>query len=281
MFSREPKSVAVVLAIAAALSAVVVNTAESQTHRTEDPVIRAMWEQGMEQSQTEPLAQHLIDFVGPRLTGTQGFYEAVEWLESTYGEWGVDVRRDQYGTWRGWRQGILHVDLVGPRVQSLEAELHAWSPGTDGPIEGEVVTVPEFGSADEASAWLPSVAGKFVLVSAPQVTCREPQALQRLAREETYERIQEDNLALQQSWGRRMGALGGGQAHRRLEDAGAIGVLASRWSGGWGCEQDLRRQHRVGCIHRPELRGQRTPSPPGRKRSGSHDPCGGRRRVPG
>ncbi len=207
----------------------------AQTHRSDDPVIHRMWEVGMEGSQTEELAQVLMDYVGPRLSGTQGFYDAVDWLLETYESWGVQARREQYGTWQGWRQGILHVDLVAPRVQSLEAELMAWSPGTDGPVEGEVVQVPELASSAAAEAWLATVTGKFVLVSPPEITCREPQALARLARDETVTRMQEENAAVARAWQARLARLGGGaQAHRRLEQAGAVGVLTSRWSGGWG-----------------------------------------------
>jgi len=212
-----------------------VSVMSAQGFRSDDPVLRAMWQEGMEQSQTETLAQILMDYIGPRLSGTPNFHAAVDWLEETYRDWGVDVRREQYGTWRGWRQGILHVDLIEPRVQTLEAHLLSWSPGTDGPVDGEVVAVPAFASIEEATAWLPSVAGKFVLVSPPEVTCREPQALKELAREETVERISAGRDSIRQSWRERMGVLGLLRVpHQRMEQAGALGVLTSRWSEGWG-----------------------------------------------
>ena len=43
--------------------------ASSQTFPSDDPVIRQMWVEGMEQSQTERLAQVLMDSIGPRLAG--------------------------------------------------------------------------------------------------------------------------------------------------------------------------------------------------------------------
>lgn len=212
-----------------------VSAVSAQGFRSDDPVLKAMWQEGMEQSQTESLAQILMDYIGPRLSGTPNFHAAVDWLEETYQDWGVDVRREQYGTWRGWRQGILHVDLIEPRVQTLEAHLLSWSPGTDGPVDGEVIAVPTFASEEEATAWLPSVAGKFVLVSAPEITCREPQALEELAREETVERMKAERQAIRQSWRERMGALGSRrEPYERMEQSGALGVLTSRWSEGWG-----------------------------------------------
>ncbi len=207
----------------------------AQTFRTDDTLIRQMWVEGMERSQTRRLAQVLTDSIGPRLSGTPNFDAAVEWLLGTYAGWGIEARREQYGTWRGWQQGVLHIDLLAPRVQTLEAKLLAWSPGTGGQVEGEVVAIPEFTSPAEAQSWLPSARGKFVLASPPESSCREPQALERLATKETYERMRSERDATRASWGRRYEALGGfRRSHSRLEDAGALGILTSRWSEGWG-----------------------------------------------
>lgn len=209
--------------------------AAAQTFRTDDPVIRRMWEEGMQRSQAEVLAQALLDSIGPRLSGTPGFEAAVNWLLEIYRRFGIEARKEQYGTWRGWRMGAVHVDLVAPRVQTLEAKLLAWSPGTGGSeIEGEVVAIPELASPAEASRWLSEVRGRIVLASAPEPSCREPEAFQRLARAETYRAWERERQAGFDSWSRRLAALGGDQAHQRLEQAGAIAILTSRWSQGWG-----------------------------------------------
>jgi len=42
--------------------------ATAQTFSTDDPVLRRLWVEGMENSQTYPLAQALFDSIGPRLT---------------------------------------------------------------------------------------------------------------------------------------------------------------------------------------------------------------------
>lgn len=224
------RSMVLTLAGAAVLAAPVT----AQTFRTDDPVLRRMWTEGMERSQTETLAMALVDSIGPRRAGTPGYDAAVDWIEGIYEGWSIPVRREQYGTYPGWTHGAVHVDLTQPRVQTLEAHLLARSPGTDAPIEAEVVAIPELATEAAATAWLPSVRGKIVLASAPEPTCREPQALERLARPETVERLGAARESAAQSWQRRLAALGGGQAHARLEQAGAIAVLTSRWSEGWG-----------------------------------------------
>ncbi len=98
-------------------------TATAQTFPTQDPVIRRMWDVGIVNSQTEQLAHVLMDRIGPRLAGTPGLAAAQDWLVELYGSWGVSARKEQYGTWNGWRAGMLHVDMTEPRVQTLEAEL--------------------------------------------------------------------------------------------------------------------------------------------------------------
>jgi hypothetical protein len=214
--------------------AVLTASAPAQTFRSDDPVIRAMWAEGIERSQTERLAQALLDSIGPRLSGTANFQAAVDWLLATYEGWGITARKDQYGTWRGWRRGAVHADLIAPRAHTLEARFLAWSPGTDGrPVEGDVIAIPEFASAQQGSDWLATVRGKIVLASMPEPICREPQAFQALARPETYQRWQAERNALQQSWRARLGALGD-SAMARIEAAGAVAVFTLTWSNGWG-----------------------------------------------
>ena len=188
----------------------------------------------MENSQTEVLAQFLMDVIGPRMSGTPNLAAAQAWLLATYGSWGVPARTEQYGTWLGWQQGILHVDLTAPRVQSLEAKLPAYSAGTNGPVEGEVVAVPTIVPSDfDVSAWLPLVEGKWVLPFPPEPTCRPPESLARLARPETVESLQalrEENA----TWASRFIDGMGGQGAGLLNESGALGIIQSSWSEGWG-----------------------------------------------
>ncbi|HSJ33188.1 MAG TPA: hypothetical protein VK933_17225, partial [Longimicrobiales bacterium] len=144
-----------------------------QTWAVEDPVLRQIWEVGMNDSRVMDIAQTLLDSIGPRLTGTPGYDNAADWAVKTLSSWGVDARKEQYGTWNGWRRGISHVDLISPRVRSLEGTMLAWSPGTGGrPIEAQVIAVPSFDSEAAFEAWLPSVSGKIVASAFPQPTCR-------------------------------------------------------------------------------------------------------------
>ncbi|MGB3544858.1 M20/M25/M40 family metallo-hydrolase [Rubrivirga sp.] len=208
----------------------------AQHFPTDDPVIREMWAEGMDRSQTEAMAHVLTDVIGPRLAGSQGLENAQDWLLETYAGWGVDARREEYGTWNRWEAGALHVEMTAPRVQSLVAEMLAWTPGTDGPVEGPVVAPPADLTPETAQAWLAGLEGAFVLTSPPEPMCRAMQELEANARPETIERLEAQRASLRADWRQRLSALGRDVAGV-LEDAGVAGTLSSRWSGGWGANK--------------------------------------------
>jgi len=234
---------------------------EAQTFPTDDPVIQEMWKEGMEEgSQAYNLAQVLLDSIGPRLTGTSGYVQAAEWLESLYNAWGVDVGRHEYGTWRGWERGITHVDLLEPRVRTLNATMMAWSPGTEGVVEAEVLALPELRSEADLEAWLPQVAGKVVAISFPEPSCRAPESWEEQATPASYQRLLQERETAERSWtqslllaaGMDRGGARGAEAvvARRLEDAGAVAVLRALWSDGWGADKIFDAStERVATIH--------------------------------
>ncbi|MEJ2539925.1 MAG: M20/M25/M40 family metallo-hydrolase [Gemmatimonadota bacterium] len=211
----------------------------AQSFPSQDPVIRAIWEEGMEEgSQVQPLAQALLDSIGPRLSGSPGQSAANAWLVDRYQEWGVPVRTEEYGTWLGWERGITHIDLLEPRVRTLNGMMLAWSPGTDGPVEGEVVAFPGFGSVAEFQAWLPEVEGRFVALSRSEPTCRAPESWEEHATPESWERMQALQERTAREWAAGVqGAGGQGAVGGALEEAGALGILTARWSRGWGANK--------------------------------------------
>lgn len=227
--------------LALALVALVAAPSFAQHFPTDDPVIRAMWTAGMEESQTEPLAHMLVDVIGPRLAGSPGLEQSQDWLLEMYEAWGIPARKEEYGSWIRWQPGALHVEMTEPRVQPLVAEIQAWSPGTDGPMEGEVAAPPADLSADNVDGWLETLEGKFVMLAAPELMCRAEQELVANARPETVERLDSLRRATQVDWMTRLSALGPRQAApQRLVEAGIAGILVSRWSGGWGANKVFR-----------------------------------------
>ena len=131
------------------------SVAAAQTYTTGDQTIRQIWAEGMNSSQAYKLAQVLSDSIGPRLTGTPGIKRGNDWLVATYKSWGVEARNEQYGKWKGWRRGTTHVDLMTPRVRTLEGTLLAWSAGTGGKdVTAATVILPEVADSSALVAWL-------------------------------------------------------------------------------------------------------------------------------
>ncbi|MGK7311052.1 MAG: M20/M25/M40 family metallo-hydrolase [Candidatus Longimicrobiales bacterium M2_2A_002] len=230
--SRTTRLLAALLALA-----ITAAPAAAQEFPTDDPVIQGIWDEGMNRSQVYPLMQALLDSIGPRLTGTPGLDAAHNWLVGLYGSWGIDAENQQYGTWKGWERGITHVDLIAPRVRTLDATLLAWSPGTDGAVDGDVVLLPEPGA--DVAAWLEQAGGAFVLLSPPEPTCRPLDQWEELGDEQVADGIVATRAAARELFAARLATLGDGEEEiiRRLADAGVAGLLTSNWSGGYGARR--------------------------------------------
>ena len=205
-----------------------------------DAGIAAIRAEGIERSRVLELAQVLMDSIGPRLTGSPGSSAASDWLIRTYRSWGIEARAEPYGTWTGWRRGITHLDLIAPRVRTLDATMLAWSPSSRGPRTGPVVVVPRVANDAERAAFLAQVKGAVVLVTAPEVTCRPDDSWRRWADSAAVDRLNARRDSTRTAWAQGGGSFGVervGDLVALLEDAGAIGFLSSEWSRGWGVQK--------------------------------------------
>jgi carboxypeptidase Q len=234
------------LSVAAMAATIGVAPLAAQTFPTNDPVIKRIWTLGMDSSHTYQLSQVLFDSLGPRLMGAPNLKAAQDWLVKTYTSWGIDAKNEQYGTWRGWRRGYSHIDLVEPRVRSLEGTMVGYSPGTDGKdVVASTVILPRFADSNAFVRWLPQARGKLVLVSAPMPTCRPPEDWAENATPASQLRMDSLAASTQAEWSAARGpnvppgaggvrgtgyslALGGGTLGMRLEQAGVAGVITSR-----------------------------------------------------
>jgi carboxypeptidase Q len=212
-------------------------TATAQTFATDNPVLRRIWAVGMDSSQTYPLSQALFDSIGPRLTGSPAYQAGSDWLIAEYRQWGIQAHTERYGTWRGWRRGVTHLDLVAPRVRTLDGVMVAWSPGTGGKlVRGDLVVLPAVGDSAAFRAWLPSVRGKFVAVSYPEPSCRPDSEWITTALPDSWTRFRDARSAERTAWATRILDIAGTTRllEMALDRAGAAGILQSTWSGGWG-----------------------------------------------
>ena len=216
-------------------------SAGAQTFPTSDPVLARIYAQGIDSSQVMRLGQVLLDSLGPRLTGTEMQKAAGAWVAGLYKSWGMEARQEKVGTWRGWRRGYSHIDLMTPRVRTLEGTMLAWSPGTNKKdVIAETVILPRFKDSTEFVQWLPQVRGKFVMASAAMPTCRPTDNWATHATPASKERMDSLRLQVNRDWAARVSAtgyslaLGSGSLGIRLEQAGAAGVVTSRPKNAWG-----------------------------------------------
>ena len=202
-----------------------------------DQIVERIVYEATENSHVEDLAHHLLDVIGPRLVGTPQMQHAHDWAVETFDGWGISARNEQYGEWRGWERGITHVDMISPRVVTLEATQLAWSPPTPtGGVEAEVVIIPDVVNENEFNEWLPNAEGKFVLISMLQPTGRPDYNWEEFATEESLEKIRDERQQATIEWRERIQRTGHNNRTlvEALEDAGAAGIIMSNWSQGFG-----------------------------------------------
>ena len=203
-------------------------------------VVDAILREGNENSQLEVLAHEIMDKIGPRLVGSPQMQQAHDWAVATYKNWGIDARNEKWGEWRGWDRGITHIDMVSPWVKSLSGMQLAWSPSTGGrSVTGEVVILADAGTPEAFRKWLPSVKGKFVLVSMLQPTGRPEDNWKEWGTEESQQKMKALQKKSADEWSNRLKNTGMStqQLHRALEDAGAAGIVSSYWSAGFGANK--------------------------------------------
>lgn len=203
----------------------------------QDQIVDQIVTEAYENSHLEELGHHLMDVIGPRLVGTPQMQHAHEWAVEQFEEWGISARNEQFGEWRGWERGITHVDMIEPRVVTLEAMQLAWSPPTpEGGVEAGIVIVPDVADAEEFEEWLPNVEGKFVMVSMHQPTGRPEYNWEEFATEESLEKMKETRQRAAREWRERIERTGNTSRTLPtvLEEAGAAGIIMSNWSDGFG-----------------------------------------------
>ncbi len=205
-----------------------------------EAIVAQIQKEATENSQLETMAHELMDVIGPRLVGTPQMNKAHDWAVERFSQWGIQAENEQWGTWRGWERGICHIDLVAPRVVSLQGRQLAWSPSTSTKgITAEVIPLPTVADSLAFVRWLPEVKGKWVCVSMPQITGRPDYNWEEFATETSFEHMKEQRAAQEKAWDQNLRNTGytSRTLNAALEAAGAAGILQSRWSKAFGANK--------------------------------------------
>ena len=98
-------------------------------------------QEALQRSEVMATLDHMTDHIGPRLTNSPSMLKASEWTRSQLSSWGLTNVHEEIvdDLGRGWEFNNASVLMLGPRPMPLHALPKAWTPGTNGPVEGDAI----------------------------------------------------------------------------------------------------------------------------------------------
>ena len=144
--------------------------------------------EGFHNSKVMDYATGLMDSIGERLTGSPNMKRANEWTRDQFTAMGLsNAHLEPWGPFgRGWANQSVNVRMTSPDVVTLLAYPKAWTPGTNGVVQGKCIraTIDEKKDFDKYKGKL---AGMIVILGAdPDV---------KPITEAPYKRMSDDDLA--------------------------------------------------------------------------------------
>jgi hypothetical protein len=123
----------------------------------------------MNRSHALELFDHLTTVIGPRLTSSPAFKQSVDWAAQKLRDYGLsNVHLESWPFGRGWTLDGQIAELTAPRYMPLIAYAEAWSPATNGIVEGKPVYIGDLANADSVRAHAASIRGAIILATKPQ-----------------------------------------------------------------------------------------------------------------
>jgi hypothetical protein len=128
-------------------------------------IVSRIIDEGMKRSHTDADLQYLLDVIGPRLTGSPEMRRANEWTQQKFREYGMD--RTALEAWTfgvGWTRGPMTLRMLAPQRREIQGVSWAWSPGTNGPLAGDVVFMDARTVAEFNRRFVGKLKGKWVMM---------------------------------------------------------------------------------------------------------------------
>ncbi len=118
--------------------------------KTNDSILTKIKDVGFRQSQVKMLTYDLSDIFGQRLTGSREYLAAAKWASIKMKEAGLtNVHFENYCTnCRGWNVKSFNVEMQSPNYMHITAYPLAWTKGTNGSVEGDVINIKSFSDMD-------------------------------------------------------------------------------------------------------------------------------------
>jgi hypothetical protein len=141
--------------------------AQVPQERVDLDAIYKIKDEGINRSQVMDIVSYLTDVYGARLTGSPQIKAAAEWAKKKLSEWEVvNVNLEQWGPFgRGWTNEKFTARAVSNGGSfPLIAYPKAWTPGTNGPIEADVV-IAVISNDQEFDKFRDQLRGKYVMIA--------------------------------------------------------------------------------------------------------------------
>ena len=143
--------------------------------------------EGFRDSKVMELASGLMDSIGERLTGSPNMKRANEWTRDQLAAMGLaNAHLEAWGPFgRGWANQYVSVRMTSPDVAELLAYAKAWTPGTNGVLQGKCMRV-NIEDKKDFDKYKGKLAGMILIFG--------PEAEVKPVTEAPYKRLSEEDL---------------------------------------------------------------------------------------
>ncbi len=144
--------------------------------------------EGFRDSKVMEFATGLMDSIGERLTGSPNMKRANEWTRDQLAAMGLsNAHLEPWGPFgRGWANQYINVRMTSPDIAPLIAYAKAWTPGTNGVVQGKCVRV-DIADKKDFEKYKGKLAGMIVILG-PDIEVKP-------ITEAPFKRLSDDDLA--------------------------------------------------------------------------------------
>jgi carboxypeptidase Q len=123
--------------------------------------------EGFQKSEVMNLITDLSDVYGPRLTGTDQYYTAAEWVKETMENWGMDnVYFENYcDDCMGWEVKSFNIEMTEPAYMKIQGYPYAWTEPSNDVQIGDLISIENYKDLEQVKQqWSGKLKGKTVLI---------------------------------------------------------------------------------------------------------------------
>lgn len=140
--------------------------AQMQQEKVDLDAIYKIKDEGLNRSQVMDVMSWLTDVHGPRLTNSPQIKAAADWAKKKLTEWElVKVNLEPWGPFgRGWTSEQFSAQVVSTPAFPVIAYPKAWTPGTNGPVAGDVV-IAIINNDQDIEKFRGQLRGKYAMIA--------------------------------------------------------------------------------------------------------------------